>query len=174
MFIKNGSSNREHYEKLNAVILQGKKNAECACNAALRLVHSALKLSGDFISAGRNAGASVVLTPLSKLLLGVNSRSGRPDHLLNISRYLLIMISSMLLNFLFFCLFSLFPNRSKNTNVYRLGTWCTGPGCRWAGSTPSRSSTTSQAHPQTRNETFFCCCCKYMKPYFSVSSVLYW
>jgi len=47
------------------------------------------ELSGDFISAGRNAGASVVLTPLSKLLLGVNSRSGRPDHLLNISRYVM-------------------------------------------------------------------------------------
>jgi len=67
----------------------GKKKVEAAAGAALRLIYTGLKFSEDFISAGRNAGASVVLTSLSKLLLGINPRSGRADHLLNISRYIL-------------------------------------------------------------------------------------
>lgn len=68
---------------------QGKKNVESAANSALKLLNSALKLSEDFITAGRNAGASVVMTSLSKLMLGINPRSGRADHMLNVSRYVL-------------------------------------------------------------------------------------
>jgi nuclear pore complex protein Nup205 len=48
-----------------------------------------LKLSDDFITCGRTAGASVVLTAISKLLLGINPRSGKPDHMLNIARYVM-------------------------------------------------------------------------------------
>lgn len=62
---------------------------EAAAGAALRLLFTALRLSDDFISAGRAAGASLVLTALSKLLLGINPRSGRADHMLNVARYVL-------------------------------------------------------------------------------------
>jgi len=33
-----------------------------------------------------NSGCPLLLTGLSKLLLGVNPRSGKPDHLLNVAK----------------------------------------------------------------------------------------
>ncbi len=67
----------------------GKNYVESAATAALKLLTMALKLSDDLITCGRTAGASVVLTATSKLLLGINPRSGKPDHMLNIARYVL-------------------------------------------------------------------------------------
>merc|ERR1719450_1761725 len=58
-----------------------------AATAALKLLNVGLKSSESFINAGRTAGASTVLTSLSKLLLGVNPRTGRPDHILNMTRF---------------------------------------------------------------------------------------
>ena len=65
----------------------GKEELEQAVTAALKLLHAALRSSEEFINAGRTAGASTVLTSLSKLLLGVNPRTGRPDHMLNMTRF---------------------------------------------------------------------------------------
>ena len=65
----------------------GKEQLETAATAALKLLHVCLRSSEEFINAGRTAGASTVLTSLSKLLLGVNPRSGRPDHMLNVTRF---------------------------------------------------------------------------------------
>ena len=67
----------------------GKHHVEVASSNALKLLSVGLKLSDDFITCGRTAGASVVLTAISKLLLGINPRSGKPDHMLNIARYVL-------------------------------------------------------------------------------------
>ena len=69
--------------------LPGKKDLEAAATAALSLLSSALSISQDFISCGRTAGTSVVLTNLPLLMLGLNPRSGKPDHLLNVSRFVL-------------------------------------------------------------------------------------
>jgi len=67
----------------------GKANLESAATAALKLLQTSLRLSESFISAGRQAGASTVLTTLPQLLLGLNPRTGRPDHMLNIAKYVL-------------------------------------------------------------------------------------
>ena len=67
----------------------GKQELEKAATAALRLLETGLRLSESFINAGRTGGASTVLTSLSKLVLGVNPRTGRADHVLNISRFIL-------------------------------------------------------------------------------------
>ena len=68
-------------------VFPGKQQLETAVTAALKLLHTALRLSEEFINAGRTAGASTLLTGLSKLLLGVNPRTGRPDHMLNMTRF---------------------------------------------------------------------------------------
>ena len=65
----------------------GKEELEKAATAALKLLQTSLRMSEAFINAGRTAGASTVLTSLAKLLLGVNPRSGRPDHILNMTRF---------------------------------------------------------------------------------------
>ena len=67
--------------------MPGKPELERAATAALKLLHTSLRLSESFISAGRSAGASTVLTSLAKLLLGVNPRTGKPDHVLNMTRF---------------------------------------------------------------------------------------
>lgn len=69
--------------------LPGKAHLEAAATAALRLLDTALGLSQAFITCGRAAGTSTVLTGLPHLLLGLNPRSGKPDHLLNVSRFVL-------------------------------------------------------------------------------------
>jgi len=69
--------------------LPGKAHLEAAATAALRLLDTALGLSEAFITCGRAAGTSTVLTGLPHLLLGLNPRSGKPDHLLNVSRFVL-------------------------------------------------------------------------------------
>lgn len=67
----------------------GKSSVEAAATAALKLLQTSLRLSDSFISAGRTAGASTVLTSLPQLLLGLNPRTGRPDHMLNVAKYVL-------------------------------------------------------------------------------------
>jgi len=67
----------------------GKSSLESAATAALKLLQTSLRLSDSFISAGRDAGASAVLTTLPQLLLGLNPRTGRPDHMLNMAKYVL-------------------------------------------------------------------------------------
>jgi len=70
-------------------LFPGKEKLEGAVSAALTLLETGLRLSDSFISGARSAGASEVFTDLAKLLLGLNPRSGRPDHLFNVSRFIL-------------------------------------------------------------------------------------
>jgi nuclear pore complex protein Nup205 len=65
----------------------GKQKLEAASTAALELLVTGLRLSEDFIAAGRAAGAAMVLTSLAKLLLGLNPRTGSPDHMLNVTKF---------------------------------------------------------------------------------------
>ena len=67
----------------------GKEHLEAAATNALALLDTSLGLSEAFISCGRTAGASTVLTSLPQLLLGLNPRSGKPDHLLNMARFVM-------------------------------------------------------------------------------------
>ena len=70
-------------------LFPGKEKLEGAVSTALTLLETGLRLSDSFISGARSAGASEVFTDLAKLLLGLNPRSGRPDHLFNVSRFIL-------------------------------------------------------------------------------------
>jgi nuclear pore complex protein Nup205 len=53
----------------------------------LQILETALFCQSAFLDAARAANTSIVLTGLDRLLLGVNHRSGRPDHVLNVAKF---------------------------------------------------------------------------------------
>ena len=54
----------------------------------MQILETALMCQTGFLDASRAASASsLVLTGLDKLLLGVNPRSGRADHALNVAKF---------------------------------------------------------------------------------------
>ena len=59
------------------------------CNRLpLQILETALMCQNGFLDASRAAAASsLVLTGLDKLVLGVNPRSGRADHALNVAKF---------------------------------------------------------------------------------------
>ncbi len=65
----------------------GKEHLEKSCLLALRLLDTALGLERSFMEAARVANTPLLLTALSQLLQGVNPRSGRPDHMLNVAKF---------------------------------------------------------------------------------------
>lgn len=69
------------------VLFPGKEALENSNLCCLELLDTALALQGKFLSLVTNAGASLLLAGLSKLLLGMNPRSGKPDHMLNITKF---------------------------------------------------------------------------------------
>lgn len=65
----------------------GKKYLEKSALSCLKLLEKALMMQHNFMSELANSGCSLLVTGLSKLLLGVNPRSGKPDHMLNIIKF---------------------------------------------------------------------------------------
>ncbi|XP_067003269.1 nuclear pore complex protein Nup205 [Anabrus simplex] len=65
----------------------GKKSLEAAILSCLTLLEQALSMQYKFFSLLSSSDSSLLLTGLNKLLLGMNPRSGKPDHLLNITKY---------------------------------------------------------------------------------------
>ena len=54
----------------------------------MQILETALMCQNGFLDASRAAAASsLVLTGLDKLILGVNPRSGRADHALNVAKF---------------------------------------------------------------------------------------
>lgn len=70
-------------------VLAGKAVMETAALLCLKLLDTALRLQHRFLSALSVAGSSLLLTGLNKLLLGINSRTNKPDHMLHIAKYVL-------------------------------------------------------------------------------------
>lgn len=70
-------------------VLAGKAVMETAALLCLKLLDTALRLQHRFLSALSVAGSSLLLTGLNKLLLGINSRTNKPDHMLHIAKYIL-------------------------------------------------------------------------------------
>lgn len=64
----------------------GKESLEDSMLSCLDLLDRALAHQQNFFSFLSNSGCPLLLTGLSKLLLGVNPRSGKPDHLLNVAK----------------------------------------------------------------------------------------
>ncbi|RZC40322.1 nuclear pore complex protein Nup205 [Asbolus verrucosus] len=60
---------------------------ECTLRC-LNIIHYVLALQSKFINVLTASSASVLLTSLTKLLLTINRRSGKPDHCVNIAKYI--------------------------------------------------------------------------------------
>ena len=53
---------------------------------AMSILEKALDIQGQFLDAAKASNSSYLLTPLDQLLQGVNPRSGRADHTLNVAK----------------------------------------------------------------------------------------
>ena len=63
---------------------------------ALKTLETALSKQDEFLTILRsNTAHSVMATPLDDLLLGINPRSRKADHYVNIARYNVVMIKTM-------------------------------------------------------------------------------
>ncbi|KAK3098344.1 hypothetical protein FSP39_018633 [Pinctada imbricata] len=70
------------------VPIQGKEHLDKVSLLCLRLVEYTLEKADQFLDAVRDTGSSLVVFPMDRLLLGINPRSGKADHLLNIAKYI--------------------------------------------------------------------------------------
>ncbi|XP_021914767.1 nuclear pore complex protein Nup205 isoform X2 [Zootermopsis nevadensis] len=68
-------------------VFPGKELLEDSMLSCLDLLDRALAHQQKFFTFISNSGCSLLLAGLNKLLLGVNPRSGKPDHLLNVTKY---------------------------------------------------------------------------------------
>jgi nuclear pore complex protein Nup205 len=67
-------------------LFPGKELLEDSMLSCLDLLDRALAHQQKFFTFVSNSGCSLLLAGLNKLLLGVNPRSGKPDHLLNVAK----------------------------------------------------------------------------------------
>lgn len=65
----------------------GKVELEQACLTCLEILEIAMDKQFSFLECARDANTSILLSPLDHLLLGVNPRSGKPDHMLNVAKF---------------------------------------------------------------------------------------
>ena len=65
----------------------GKSNLEKAVMYCLKMIEVTLEKQGELMGALRDRGVSTLVTPIDRLLLNINPRSGRPDHVVNIAKY---------------------------------------------------------------------------------------
>ncbi|XP_053108091.1 nuclear pore complex protein Nup205 isoform X2 [Hemicordylus capensis] len=70
------------------VELQGKKHLEKAVQYCLGLLNLTLKKENLFMDYLRESHLSLIVTPLEQLLQGINPRTKKADHVVNIARYL--------------------------------------------------------------------------------------
>ena len=65
----------------------GKENLEEACLLVLQILERGLQLQPKMLEVARASGTRRMLNPLDKLLLGLNPRSGKPDHMYNVAKF---------------------------------------------------------------------------------------
>ena len=65
----------------------GKESLEDSCLLVLRILERGLELQPKMLEVARSSGTRRMLNPLDKLLLGLNSRSGKPDHMFNVVKF---------------------------------------------------------------------------------------
>ena len=73
----------------------GKTELERASLFSLKLLETALQKQESYLSALRQSRGSVMGSRMDKLLLAINIRSGRSDHLVNIAK----LVISYIINF---------------------------------------------------------------------------
>lgn len=67
---------------------QGKAKLEQCALYCLNIIERTLAQQDLFFDAHFSANCSILMSGLNKLLLGVNPRSGKPDHMLNIAKFI--------------------------------------------------------------------------------------
>lgn len=67
----------------------GKRSFELLILSCLELLNKALDIQSKFLNLLSISDSDRILTPLHQLLIGINSRTGNPDHLLNIAKYVM-------------------------------------------------------------------------------------
>ncbi|KAL9696163.1 hypothetical protein quinque_015448 [Culex quinquefasciatus] len=65
----------------------GRKHLEATSLYALQILERALETQEDFFNAHFTSNCSILLAGANKLLLGLNPRSGKADHMLNVTRF---------------------------------------------------------------------------------------
>ncbi|XP_058819266.1 nuclear pore complex protein Nup205 [Topomyia yanbarensis] len=65
----------------------GRKQLETTSLYALQIIERALETQEDFFNAHFASNCSILLAGANKLLLGMNPRSGKADHMLNVTRF---------------------------------------------------------------------------------------
>ncbi|OWF55575.1 nuclear pore complex protein Nup205-like [Mizuhopecten yessoensis] len=68
--------------------IPGKALMERTALLCLRMIEYTLEKADQFVSACRETGASIMVVSMDRLLLGINPRTGKPDHLVNIAKYI--------------------------------------------------------------------------------------
>ena len=64
----------------------GKRAFETMILSCLELLAKVLELQPKFMNLLTVSNSDRILTPLHQLLIGINTRTGNPDHLLNIAK----------------------------------------------------------------------------------------
>uniref|UniRef100_A0A1B0FYB5 Uncharacterized protein n=1 Tax=Phlebotomus papatasi TaxID=29031 RepID=A0A1B0FYB5_PHLPP len=67
--------------------IPGKKALEASALHCLNIIERSLSLQELFFDAHSVANSSLLLSGINKLLLGVNERTGKPDHMLRITKF---------------------------------------------------------------------------------------
>lgn len=65
----------------------GKRAFETLILSCLELLNKALEIQPKFMNLLSLSNSDRILTPLHQLLIGINARTGNPDHLLNIAKW---------------------------------------------------------------------------------------
>lgn len=75
----------------------GKDHLERVTLLCLQMIETVQDKQNVFLDALRQSGTSLIVSRMDRLLLGINPRSGRPDHLVNIAKCVLKSIQVHLL-----------------------------------------------------------------------------
>ena len=72
---------------LKPLFFLGHAHLERASLLCLQLMQATLEKQERFLSGLRETGASTMVSQLDKLLMGINPRSGKADHIVNIAKW---------------------------------------------------------------------------------------
>ena len=78
---------------IKKILYAGKKYLEEASLWCLRIIEAACDKQESFLDALRETGAAMIVSQADKLLMGINPRSGKADHLVNLVKYVEFVIT---------------------------------------------------------------------------------
>ncbi|XP_074656294.1 nuclear pore complex protein Nup205-like [Tubulanus polymorphus] len=87
MYVVDEAINMLH--SYNYASYEGRISLEKSSLYCLQMIQIVLEQQDQFLDALRESGASILATTLDRLLLGINPRSGKPDHLVDVARYII-------------------------------------------------------------------------------------